>query len=168
MNTLSRLSIAIGLLAAAMSMASCNSSGCTENRSAVPLAAFYDSSTAKEITLDSLSISGVNAPCDSILSPAGSPVAQVYLPMRPTGESVRWCVAYKWKALDDPRLYDTVSIGYDSEPYFASEECGAYFRYRIRSLQTTTHLIDSVTVVDSLITNIDRIYLKIYFRVAQD
>lgn len=149
-------------------LTSCNTSGCTENRSAVPLAAFYNSATGQEIQLDSVSISGVGAPADSVLSPAGRPVSQVYLPMRPTEPSVEWCLAYKWKALDDPGLYDTIAIGYDSRPYFASEECGVYYRYRITSLSCTDHLIDSVSVADSLITNIDRVYLKIYFRVAQD
>lgn len=160
--------LSVLVLATAGVLTSCNSSGCTENRNAVPLAAFHASSTGKEIQLDSVSISGVGAPADSVLSPSGQPVSQVYLPMRPTRPSVEWCLAYRWKDLDDPRLYDTISIDYDSQPYFASEECGAYYRYRITSLGCTDHLIDSVVIVDSLITNIDRVYLQIYFRVAQD
>lgn len=147
---------------------SCNTSGCSENRSAVPLAEFCNSSTGETVALDSVAISGVDAPADSVLSPAGRAVSQVYLPMRPTKPSVRWCLAYRWKALDDPRLNDTISIDYDSQPYFSSEECGAYYRYRITSLRCTGHLIDSVGIVDSLITNVDKTYLKIYFRVAQE
>lgn len=145
---------------------SCSNSGCTENRSAVPLASFCASSTAREISLDSVSISGVDAPNDSILSAAGQRVSQVYLPMRPTDPSVQWCLAYRWKEFADPYFNDTITIEYDSQPYFASEECGAFFRYRIKSLACTDHLIDSVGVVDSLVTNIDKVYLKIYFRVA--
>ena len=167
MKHLASILLTLCLTATAMQFASCNSTGCTENRSAVPLAAFYASSTAEEMQLDSVSISGVGAPRDSVLSAAGARVSQVYLPMRPTDPSVQWCLSYKWKHLDDPRLNDTITIDYDSEPYFASEECGAFYRYRITSLTTTDHLIDSVEVVDPLVTNVDKVYLKIYFRVAE-
>ena len=145
---------------------SCNTSGCTENRNAVPLAAFFNSATGEAIGLDSVAISGVGQVNDSVLSPAGPMGTQVYLPMRPTHSSVSWCLAYKWKNLDYPRLYDTITFDYQSTPFFASEECGAYYRYLIEHMDCTDHLIDSVVIVDSLITNVDKVYLNIYFRVA--
>lgn len=154
--------------AAAVSLGSCNTSGCTENRNAVPLAAFFDSTNENAIQLDSIKVSGVNAPGDTVLSAAGQKISQVYLPMRPTQKSVEWCFAYKWKRLDDPRLNDSISFEYESEPYFASEECGAYYRYQITRMDYTKHLIDSVAIVDSLITNIDKVYINIYFRVASE
>lgn len=156
----------LGVIASALT--SCNTSGCTENRNAVPLAAFLDPATDSSITLDSLSIYGVDQPNDSILSPAGEKVAQVYLPMRPTHSSVQWCFAYKWKALDYPELNDTIAFDYTSTPIFASEECGAYYRYRITEMTYTDHLIERVEIVDSLITNIDKVYLNIYFRVDNE
>ncbi len=168
MKQLVSILLTLGALSAALQFASCNSSGCTENRSAIPLAAFYSSSSAKAIQLDSVSISGVGAPGDSVLSASGTRVSQVYLPMRPTDPAVQWCLSYKWKVFDNPAYNDTITIGYDSQPYFASEECGAFFRYRITSLSCTGHLIDSVGVIDSLVTNVDKVYLKIYFRVAED
>ncbi len=160
--------ILLALIVACSWLTSCNSGGCTENRNAVPLAAFMASSTAQAIQLDSLEISGVDAPGDSILSSPGRSISQVYLPMRPTKPSVSWCIAYKWKNLDNPSLNDTITFDYESIPYFASDECGAYFRYDIRNMSYTTHLIDSIQIVDSLITNIDRVYLNIFFRVGQE
>lgn len=168
MKHLASILLTLWAAVAAIQFAGCNSSGCTENRSAVPLAAFYASSTAAEIQLDSVSIHGVGAPRDSILSAAGVAVSQVYLPMRPTEPSVEWCLSYKWKQFDDPWFNDTITITYDSEPYFASEECGAFYRYRITSLTCTDRLIDSVKVVDPLVTNVDKVYIKIFFRVAQE
>lgn len=153
---------------AAVSLGSCNTSGCTENRNAVPLAAFFDSTDENAIQLDSITVSGVDAPGDTVLSAAGQRISQLYLPMRPTHESVEWCFAYKWKRLDDPRLNDTISFDYESEPYFASEECGAYYRYQITRMDYTRHLIDSVAIVDSLVTNVDKVYINIYFRVASE
>ena len=153
------------LIAISSSFSSCNTSGCTENRNAVPLAAFLDPATDSSLTLDSLSIFGIGQPTDSILSPAGARVSQVYLPMRPTHSSVKWCISYKWKDLDDPRLNDTIAFDYTSTPIFASEECGAYYRYLITDMTYTDHLIERVEIVDSLITNVDKVYLNIYFRV---
>ena len=147
---------------------SCNTSGCTENRNAVPLAAFLDPSTDSSISLDSLSIYGIGQPADSILSPAGSRVSQVYLPMRPTNPSVEWCIAYKWKELDYTALNDTIEFVYTSTPVFASEECGAYYRYLITEMNYTGHLIDRVEIVDSLITNVDKVYINIYFKVDNE
>lgn len=150
------------------SLCACNNTGCTENRNAVPLAAFLNPSDDSSISLDSLSIFGIDQPNDSILSPAGSPVSQVYLPMRPTNKSVSWCIEYKWQHLDYPELNDTISFGYTSTPIFASEECGAYYRYHIDDMTYTDHLIDHVEIVDSTITNIDKVYVNIYFRVDNE
>ena len=162
------ISFLLTITATLWGLSSCNTSGCTENRNAVPLAAFLDPSTDASISLDSLSIYGVDQPNDSILSPAGTRVSQVYLPMRPTHSSVKWCIAYKWKRLDYPELNDTISFDYKSTPIFASEECGAYYRYLITEMTYTDHLIDRVEIVDSLITNVDKVYVNIYFRVEND
>lgn len=116
--------------------------------------------------LDSLAIYGVGAPGDTLLSSAGTLISQIYLPMRPTHQSVTWCFDYKWKYLDNPALNDTITIDYTSTPFFASEECGAFYKYRINRLDATSHLIDSVAIVDSVVTNIDKVYLNIYFRTA--
>ncbi len=42
------------------------------------------------------------------------------------------------------------------------------YAYRLRSVVHTTHLIDSITVPDSLITNVDRTSMQIYFRIATE
>lgn len=149
-------------------LTSCSNSGCTENRNAVPLVAFYNASTDKTLTLDSLSITGVDQPDDSVITKLGLPIDQVYLPMRPTHESVKWCIAYKWRRLDYPELNDTISFDYTSLPFFASEACGVYYRYHITEMNYTDHLIERVEIEDSLITNIDKVYVNIYFRAESD
>lgn len=161
--------IAIALtIAAAAALSSCSTSGCLENRSSIPLAEFYSSATGEVAAFDSIEVSGIGAPADSILSPAGSAISQLYMPMRSTREQTQWRFAYRWKALDYPELYDTLTIDYTSTPYFASDECGVIYRYHIDKLETTRHLIEDVEITDSLITNIDKVYLKIYFRTIED
>lgn len=162
------IALCAALFSASAVLPSCSSSGCSENRNAVPLAAFLNPATDKEISLDSLSVTGVDQPNDSVLSAAGTVVSQVYLPMRPTHESVSWCFAYKWKRLDYPELNDTITFDYTSQPFFASEECGAYYKYHITRMDYTDHLIERVEIVDSVVTNVDKVYINIYFRVESE
>jgi len=157
---------AAGLLGAVT--AGCNTSGCQDNGSAIPLAAFCSSATGAPVTLDSLAIYGLGAPADSAVALPGPAIGSVYLPMRASAQSTEWKIEYRYRELDTPALYDTVTLGYESIPYFASADCGAMYAYRLRSVRHTTHLIDSITVTDSLITNVDRTSMQIFFRIATE
>lgn len=159
---LRQVAILAGLIGAALT--GCNSSGCLDNRSAIPLAEFYNSDTGQSLTLDSLEIRGVGAPDDSVLVAAGTAASQAYLPMRSSHDLIQWCFAYRRHDVDDAANNDTLSIRYDSKPYFASNECGVIYQYHISELTHTSHFIDSVAIADSVVTNIDKVYLKIYFK----
>ncbi|MDE6309302.1 MAG: hypothetical protein K2L93_07050 [Muribaculaceae bacterium] len=153
----------ISLLAALLLMAGCNTSGCLDNGSSIPLAGFYFSD-GKPIQLDSLAIHGVGAPNDSLLITPGTTVSEVYLPLRSTANATSYVIHYTYKALDSDRYNDTISLDYTSIPYFVSEECGAMYYYHIDQMDYTTHLIESIEITDSLITNVDQQRLKIYMR----
>ena len=83
---LRQVAILAGLIGAVLT--SCNSSGYLDNRSAIPLAEFYNSETGQSLTLDSLEIRGLGAPGDSVLVSAGTAVSQAYLPMRSSHELI--------------------------------------------------------------------------------
>lgn len=150
-----------------MAVAGCNTTGCLENRNSVPLAGFYASGTGDKIQVLNVQINGLGNDTVAILEPTQR-VSQVYLPMRSTQPSTTWVISYKDEALDGPEYNDTLSFHYDSEPYFASEECGVIYKYRIRQLDVTDHLIDSVVLADSVITNVDIEQIRIYFRVKAE
>lgn len=152
----------IGVIALAAAV-SCNNNGCLENQSALPLAGMYSAETGKPISVDGLAISGVGAPGDSVLSDDKS-VRQIYLPMRSTANSVEWCFHYNQGGIDSPEFNDTIAFDYTSQPFFAGEECGAMFFYTITAMRHTSHLIDSVSITDSLITNLDIERIQIFFR----
>lgn len=141
----------------------CNSTGCLENRSSIPKAGFYDSAD-RQISLDSVSITGVGVEGGEPINTVGTAISAISLPMRSTKDNTTWVFGYKWKYLAGGTLTDTLSFDYESTPYFASEECGVIYRYRITELRYTTNLIDSIVMVDSLITNVDTEQVKIYFR----
>lgn len=151
-----------------MAIAGCNTTGCLDNQSALPLAELRSSTTGSAISVQGLRISGVGAPSDSALTSGSTAVSTVYLPMRSSESSTSWCFHYTQEGLDDPSLNDTVTFGYESIPYFASEECGAMYYYQVNHVSTTTHLIDSVVVADSLITNVEATRIYIYFKTAAE
>ncbi|MCH5220916.1 MAG: hypothetical protein J1F05_01105 [Muribaculaceae bacterium] len=157
--------IFIVLIVAALTYA-CNNSGCLDNQSAIPLAGMYSSETGKAISVNIVEIHGVGAPNDSLIVRGGTSISRVYLPMRSTMSTTTWCLHYTQSNISDPAFNDTIEFDYKSIPYFASEECGAYYQYRIESLRYTTHLLDSVALTDSLMTNADIERIRIYFRTA--
>lgn len=141
----------------------CNTNGCLENRSSIPKAGFY-SSDDNPIGLDSVCITGVGVQGGEPINKVGTSISQISLPMRSTMDNTTWEFGYQWKYLGGGTLSDTISFDYESTPYFASEECGVIYRYHITDMRYTTNLIDSIILVDSLITNIDTEQIKIYFR----
>lgn len=156
--------LTLSCLALCVSLTGCNSGGCTELRSAVPRADFYSSSTARPITVDSLSIVGIGAPGDSVLYGPAEKLSSVYLPMPADMNSVQWRIGYMQENLAQYNLADTVSMKFERMPWFAGEECGAMFKYKITELRYTQNLIDSVIIADSTVVNIDQANLNIYFR----
>ncbi len=151
---------------AALTWQGCNTSGCTENMSSLPLAGFYAYDSKQPVTLDSLAIHGIGAPGDSALLAMGEDASLIYLPLRSDMAMTQYCIAYGWIPFNEPAFNDTITMVYTSTPYFASEECGAAYRYRLHQIDYTHHLLDSVGVSDSLITNIDRERLQLYFKVS--
>ena len=154
-------------IAAAAIAPGCNSDGCTEMRSAMPIAQLRNSATGEVATLDSLDIHGIGVAGDSLLVSAGTAVSKQYLPLRYSASSVRWCIAYRYAGLDNDRLNDTLTLTYTSSPWLADDDCGAMYRYTITGATSTTHLIDSVSVVQAEVTNLEDVNLNIYFRISE-
>lgn len=158
--------VAAAAVALALGAASCNTSGCLDNGSAIPLAGFYSSATAEGISVDSVGIVGLDSPGDSAIVRPGAAHSSVYLPMNPAAASTSWVISYRQKDIDYPEFNDTLTFVYESVPYFASEECGAMYYYDVTAIECTDHLIDSVRMTSRLITNADIETIKIFFRTA--
>lgn len=156
------------IAAASVMTPGCQSSDCLDLRSSIPSAGFYAYYNLTPISLDSLSVGGIGAVGDSLLLKAGTPTQQMYLPIRSAVPSTSFCIHYGYRGLDSENMNDTITLSYESIPYFVSQECGAMYRYRITAIDHTCHLIDSVGCSDSLITNIDIERLQIYFRIAPE
>lgn len=149
-----------------ITLSGCNSLGCIDNQSSIPLAGFY-SSDNKSIEIDSITIGGVGAPNDTLILD-NTNAKQVYLPFRSQFNSTAFYIHYNQFAISSPLLNDTITFNYNPLPYFVSEECGAMYQYTIKNVAYTHHLIDSVVIIDSIISNVDIERIKIYFRTTQE
>lgn len=153
----------LGLFLLLTFIGSCNTNGCLENRNSVPYAGFYSSETGGPISIDGVAIYGLGMSEDNLLSKGENAKSNIYLPMRSTQSSTGWIFSYADQGLDS-LFNDTIIFYYTSSPRFVSEECGVIYDYHITSFSNTSHLMDSVVVTDSIITNIDTERIKIYFR----
>ena len=153
------------LIAAALSMLlpSCNSSDCSDNQNSLPLAGFFASESGAEIALSDLGIAGVGAPNDSVLS-VGTAATEAYLPFRIDSDYTTYVLRY---ANTPERYFDTVTFRYDLQPWFVSSECGAIYRYKMRSIEYTLNRLDSVVCPSGVIDNTPGQNLRIYFRTQQ-
>ena len=170
LRALAHIIIAISAsFAATLILGGCNTSGCTDNHSALPMMGFYNATTGAQVAMDSLVLTGVGAPNDTALIHSGQRVKSLYFPLRnnQTSTTFRFHYDYKEQGLDNPAFDDLLTISYTTSPYFASEECGAFYIYTVTDVQYTTHLIERVEVTDSIINNIDMERFKIYFRIAE-
>ena len=153
---LQHITLAIVLAASLAAIAtSCNNDNCTGNGSAIPLAGFYNGD--KQVSIASLTVYGIGAPNDSVIIDKTS-ASSVYLPLRLSTNSCKYVFNYNTEGL----LNDTLSLSYDATPYFESHECGAMYRFKITSMEHTTHSIDSVRIPEPVITNADVVSIKIY------
>lgn len=183
--------VILSMAAVAAMIGGCNTTGCVDNKSSIPLAGFYSYETLGAISLSNISVGGVGAPGDSLLLDHTS-AAEVYLPFRSLHEETVFFIRYEDTGESDepdpdspdeggdssdpaesapsravPAVEDTLTFRYERIPYFASEDCGAMFRYRVTEFNATRHFIDSIALVDSMITNADRQTIQIYFRTQQ-
>lgn len=158
-------------VAAALSLiivTACVSNECLDNKNSLPLAGFYASGESEQkVTLDSISIFGIDAPEKSMILDSATNISSVYLPFRIDQPSTTYVIRYEQKAISDSRYNDTLQFDYDIIPYFVSSACGAIYKYKINRIVQTHHLIDSVvcTSPDQIIDNTAIENIRIYFRV---
>lgn len=81
------------------------------------------------------------------------------LPLSFTTETDTFFIIYS------ARLADTLYICHQNLPYFTSMDCGTIMRYKLTGTTSTHHLIDSVQISQSDVTNTLQENVKIYYTV---
>ena len=101
------------VLAILLLLAACGESGCYENRSSIPRAAFYAYNMPEStIAVDSIEVYGVGHPTDSLLVAAASGTSSLYLPFRSDADTTRYVIHYAAQALADTANNDTLTFAY--------------------------------------------------------
>lgn len=152
-----------------IAFASCSNDECLDNKNSLPLAGFYSSdSIPKAVSLDSVSIYGVDVPGDSVLHDSVRGLSQSYLPFRIDQNSTTYVIQYLTGLPGRFRLRDTITFNYKIVPWFVSSACGTIYEYDMQSIETTHYIIDSVSCPGKIINNANIENLKIYFRVSDE
>lgn len=143
--------------------AGCSGNECYDNHSALPLAAFFSSSTMQPVTLQLVEIYGIGAPGDSLLYDPQA-LKQAYLPFRIWQDTTQYVFSYLDIVEDDGSVpKDTVTFIYKPKEWFVSPACGAMYFYDMEKAEHTSFLIDSIYFND-VITNENIANIKIFFK----
>lgn len=147
----------------------CSSDECLQNKNALPLAGFYSSQPDHaKISVDSIEVSGVNAPGDSVLSSGKTRISELYLPFRLDSDTTRYVFRYLQKDLEFYRFRDTITFIYERTPRFVSSACGVSYAFKIKEIRNTGVIIDSVACPAGEITNMATQNIEIYFRTGSE
>lgn len=157
MKRLLTLAMAVAML---MGVVACSDGSCYDNANSLPLVRFYASGGGK-VTVNGVTLRGIDAPGDSAYIKNVSR-EEVYLPLRATKNSTQWIISVT--TTTGASVADTLSINYSSQPYFASAECGAMFNFELKRVDCTHNFIDSVVVMQPVVTNVSQETMRIYLK----
>lgn len=139
----------------------CSNDSCYDNSSSLPLATFYLG--GKQQTINGLTIKGIGVPGDSLIADSSS-LSEAYLPLRASATTTAFALS-RWVVGEaGPHcIHDTLTFDYQPIEFFHSVECGVMFNFDVKQVRHTTHGIDSVILLNQLITNAATPSLRIYF-----
>ena len=141
-------------------------SGCFENRTSIPKAAFYAYNMPDNaITVDSITVYGIGQQSGAMLIDCGKKVSQFSIPFRNDADTTQYVIRYDMKALARYNICDTLTISYTRYPHFISADCGVTFNYTIKDLSYTTHMLDSAALMVDEVTNVDEETMRLYYAV---
>lgn len=148
-------------------LGACGASECLDNQNSRPNAVFLASGgelTGSSLHIDSLTIVGVDAP-DGVPLAEYENLSEITLPFRIGDTETGYIFRYGG---DLKGLEDLVTFRYTPTAEFVSAACGAIYAFEDVEVSYSTVLIDSIVCPWKTINNIERDYIKIYFRVSDE
>lgn len=154
----------------ALALCACATDECLDNSSSLPYAGFYSSlPVPQKVAVSGLQVKGVGVPGDSILLKASdSGVNSVYLPFRLDSDETSYTFSYNAAENPESAPHDEVKFSYERVPWFVSSACGAVINFRIKSIEHTSLLIDSISCPTGIIDNANAENIRIYFKVMEN
>lgn len=133
---------------------SCTEQACDLDTEAFLNAGFYSAETAEEISLDSLTIYGINREDSLIYSMANT--GKAALPLDPSGESCSFIIKNGDRT-------DTLSFQYIPEMIFLSTECGYIYNYRLSDITYSLNEIENILTINENVKPGDEENIQIFF-----
>lgn len=115
-------------------------------------------------TLDVLNIYAFGT--DSIIDNDDTNVSSLSLPLRTNVEETTLVFSYVLRSEDtSPQNYDkdTIVFRHENTPYFLTLDCNFVVKQRLTDLQYTTHVLDSIVIVNPTASNDGTENIKIYY-----
>lgn len=145
------------LMALSFGMSACESSDCMLSSESYCSMTFVDGQGIAVKLQDTLTVSST---ADVVIINRKLGADGMDLPLSYTASVDTFFLHYS------TRLADTLWVEHQNLPYFSSMDCGTVMHYKLLGIKSTNHLIDSVRVIDSEVTNILKKNVKIYFTVS--
>lgn len=114
--------------------------------------------TVTSLSIDSINIQGLDTMgvlVDSLLYNKTKKISKLYLPLNKFVPVSRFVVTFN-------KTIDTVSILHSNSNMYLSLECGCLKVHTIDTVITTNHFIDSVSIKNHNVININAEHLQIY------
>lgn len=140
-----------------LSMVGCESGDCMLSSESYCNMVFVNAQGKGVKLQDSLTVSST---ADIVLVNRKYGASSMMLPLSYTAVEDTFFLQYS------ARLVDTLWVEHQNHPYFSSMDCGMVMHYELVNIKSTNHLIDSVQIVNSGVSNTLKDNVKIYFTVA--
>jgi hypothetical protein len=130
---------------------------CNQNKDVVMKAGFYRISGGAPV--------GAVAPELSVSSILGTTifsrqtgVPAFTLTLNPVTDSVQYIIK-----MDNGLPNDTITVGYTTSTVVLSPDCGSIFNHNLTRVRTSTHVLDSIQIVDPFVRNSIVENVRIFF-----
>lgn len=134
---------------------SCSEGACFEETEAYLKGSFYRRPPLKLTAPDSLTLYGSDRPGQTIYK-RKSGVQPALIPLNSAAETSEFVMKING-------ISDTLEVRYTTFPALISKECGYTFFHDIDTIIYSTHIIDSIKISKSRITNLDEENIRIYY-----
>lgn len=104
-------------------------------------------------SIDSLTLQGVGS--DSILRNNDKNVSSLSLPLRKDTTLTQFAVTFN-------NVPDTLTVRHTNNQQFISLACGCFVYHTVEEVTHTTHIIDSVLIVNAAVENYEQNNLQLY------
>ena len=142
----------------------CNDAGCMDNRSSIPFEHFHHTvNLSTTISVVALPFYGIGQKHDSLIVDSARSLSSVSLPFRNDDSITQFVLQYNYTWNKSRQSNDTLTFIYRPYVYFASVDCGVMFNYTLKEGLYTRHILDSVIIVTSEITNQNIENIKLVF-----